>query len=261
MSRRLIDGQLPKPVPGSKSGKVGRPKKIDKNRNQKSNKYNSQKTPVVVIQSELDEDLVTKICSVVRIGVPLSTACAYLKIPYRTMRSWITKGYDEERSIYGALLQRILQAAAESEIKDAATLEAFASGRAAEYEREILTDENGNVVYDNNNQPVTKVALDGKGEPIIKKEEIKPNPSIALARLERRHHRNWGLKDPQPAEIDNMIREDRINQAKEGLHKLDATQLSDEALAELMKAKNQNRQVVTVKTVKADHGAEDNCSE
>lgn len=112
-------------------------------------------------------------------GNYIAVAARQFGVQPRTVQAWIAKGIEDEKSIYGVFSHQLDQALAEAEARDLASVDSHANGRAAVYER----DENG------------KVVLDKKGMPIVLQSEIKSDWKAALAKLERRNRKRWGVTD------------------------------------------------------------------
>ena len=185
MSRRLVDGKLPKPKKGSKAeAKMlqGRPAEI-----------------------ELTPKLADKICAVLRIGAHADIAGAINGVPPSTMRYWIIKGTEDPKSLYGAFLNRIHQTIAEFEGKSLLSLNNAAMGSPAEYLMEPVKDNKGNPVFLKDGKPLMQPVRDAEGNPIITKQEIKPDPKIIQWLLERRAAKRWGRKDHIMVDLDDIL--------------------------------------------------------
>lgn len=168
MSRKLLDGTLPTRKPGSNKGR----------------------TAIL----ELTPELIDQICAPLVIGTPIDTAAALRGISYDTLRSWVLKGNMDPDSVYGVLLKRIAQTIAEWEARDLSIIERHAQGAAAEYEREPVIDDKGKMVLGPDKQPLTKIARDPDGRPIVKRPAVKSDVRAAMWRLERRKPKYWERK-------------------------------------------------------------------
>lgn len=162
MSRRLVDGKLPiQPNP----------------------KLNGRK-------SLLTDELLDKITKPLLIGLPIETCAALQNVSYEAIRQWIVKGIEDPDSIYGAFIQRVEKGIAEWEARDLSVIEMHAQGRPAEYEMEVVRDKDGSVVF-KDGKPLTQVAKDSSGNPILKRAEIKSDWKAAMERLARRKPAYW----------------------------------------------------------------------
>jgi transposase len=157
MSRRLVDGKEPE------------------GRNQ------STGAPPIL---ELNPELAQNIVNAIRMGNYLSVACSMHGVTYRRLHEWIGKGKEKPESIYGAFAQSVMRAVSEAETRDLSTVDAFANGRAAQYERQPK-----------GHPKEGELILDPKGNPILIRAEIKPNWQAAAWKLERRAPNRWGRFD------------------------------------------------------------------
>lgn len=163
MSRSLVTGKHPKRPEGASKG--GRP-------------------------TLLTPELMDKICAPLRIGVRVPTAFALSDVGYDTLRDWVIKGHQAPESIYGELIKRVEKAIAEYELRDISVLETHAHGAPAEYEREVVRNPDGTVIMDGD-KPVTQIARDGEGNPIIKRKAIQSDWRAAAERLRSRLPMFW----------------------------------------------------------------------
>ncbi|CAB4149773.1 hypothetical protein UFOVP558_29 [uncultured Caudovirales phage] len=171
MSRRLVDGKMPKPRKGADPG--GR-----------------------VPQIELDPKLVENVLAAIRLGAPIMTAFALQGFSYSTVRAWVVKGHQEPDSIYGALLKKIEKSIAEWEIQDLAVIDAHAKGRPATYEQQVVRDKKGHPIIDKETgKPIMEIARDADGNPILKSHAIKSDWRAALERMSRRKPASWARRD------------------------------------------------------------------
>lgn len=182
MSRRLVDGKQPKPGPNANKG--GRRSEL-----------------------ELKPELVEKIEAAVRIGAPVLTAAALQGVSYEALRQWVIKGVKDPNSLYGAFIQTINRAAAQWEVGDLAVIHSHANGKPAEYEREVVRDEKGKIVYTTNEKgeqvPLMQIARDGEGNPIVRSPAIKSDWRAALERLSRRKPKHWARRDQLAVSVDH----------------------------------------------------------
>lgn len=164
---------------------------------------------------EQDPKLIEKICAALRIGSHIDTACAIHGVGYSTMREWVLKGKENPDSIYGEFTRAVEKAVSEAETRDLAVIEAFAVGRAAEYQMEpvmVPLEKDGVVMFhpgtvnpimvplmttdpQGNKVPVQQIARDADGNPILKRAEVKPQWQAAAWKLERRRPLKWGRFD------------------------------------------------------------------
>lgn len=174
MSRRLVDGKLPKPKKGSKAEKkmlTGRPTKM-----------------------EIDPELVKKLRNAILLGAPVLTAAALNDISYETMRSWVLKGKEQPDSEHGALLKVLSKAIAEWEIRDLSTWDAHISGRPAQYLMQPMLNQKGEPIFDREGKPMMEYVRDSEGNPILQASEIKSDWRAAMERMSRRKPRTWAQK-------------------------------------------------------------------
>lgn len=185
MSRRLVDGVLPKPKKGSKAEKKmlrGRPSEI-----------------------ELTPEIMDKICAVLRIGAHVDIAGAVNGVPMSTLRLWIIKGTEDADSLYGAFLNRIHQTLAEFESRSLISLNQAANGTPAEYLMQPVKNGNGDPVMLRANEPLMEPVRDNEGNPILKKSEVRGDPRINQWLLERRSSKRWGRKDHIRVDMDDIL--------------------------------------------------------
>lgn len=151
--------------------------------------------------SQIMEEKVRKeIINAVRMGIHPEVACTMAGVNLRTFQLWMLKGrreYNDPTSQHAALLQSIISAWAEAEGRAVSTLDSFASGRPAVYER----DKDGNIIMQ------TIVDKDGNkvGEaPIVLRSEVKPDWRAALEKLKATFPRRWSyihhVNQPDPYE-------------------------------------------------------------
>lgn len=174
MSRRLVDGVLPKPKKGSKAEKKmleGRPNKL-----------------------EIDADLIKRLRNAILMGAPVITAAALNDVSYETMRLWVVKGKEDPTSEYGALLRVISKAIAEWEIRDLSAWDQHIAGRPAQYLQQPMIDEKGKVVTGPDGKPLMEYVKDGEGRPILQSAEIKSDWRAAAERMSRRKPRSWAQR-------------------------------------------------------------------
>jgi hypothetical protein len=168
VSRRLVDGQLPK--------------------------RSLVKTKIGDI-TDLTPELIAKIIKPLQIGASVTTASAFNGVHYDTMRMWVLKGKEHPETIYGELIRAIEKAIAEWEVRDISVLEKHAMGAPAEYQMDVVFDEHGQLIRDASGNPVMQVARNKDGNPIVKRSEIKADWKAALERLSRRKPRYWASRD------------------------------------------------------------------
>lgn len=170
MSRRLVDGKKPsKPKPGSNPGGV----------------------PSLL---EINPDLAKKILNSIRMGNYIAVAARQYGINPISIQRWIAKGLENPSSLYGAFSQQLDQALAEAEARDLASIDSHANGRPAVYKEEPALDKKGQPILVEG-KPLMKLARDKDGKPILIQSEIKSDWKAALAKLERRNKKRWGLSD------------------------------------------------------------------
>jgi hypothetical protein len=197
MSRRLVDGVLPKPKKGSKAEKKmleGRPNGL-----------------------EIDLGLINRLRNAILMGAPVLTAAALNDITYDTMRAWVIKGKENPESEYGALLKVLVKAVAEWEIRDLSTWDAHIAGRPAQYLQQPMIDGKGKVITDPEGRPIMEYVKDADGRPILQQSEIKPDWRAAAERMARRKPRSWaprlGLDLDTILTFDNKDRETKPEEA------------------------------------------------
>lgn len=174
MSRRLVDGKLPKPKKGSKAEQkmlAGRPNKL-----------------------EIDPELVKKLRNAILLGAPVLTAAALNDISYDTMRAWVLKGKENPDSEYGALLKVLVKAVAEWELRDLSTWDAHIAGRPAQYLMQPILNKKGEPVLGPDGKVLMEYVRDAEGNPILQASEIKSDWRAAMERMARRKPRTWQSK-------------------------------------------------------------------
>ncbi len=169
MSRRLVDGKMPKPKPGADPG--GRPKKFD-----------------------IDPDLIKKLRNAILLGAPVITAAALNDISYDTMRAWVLKGKEDPSSEYGALLRVIVKAVAEWEIRDLSVWDSHITGRPAQYLMQPMVNKRGEPLFDKEGKPMMEYVRDKEGNPILQQSEIRSDWRAAMERMSRRKPRSWAAR-------------------------------------------------------------------
>ena len=127
-------------------------------------------------ESELTPDVINKICDAIKIGCFPQVAAMYANVLPSTFRYWIRRGIEEPDSRYGELLNAVRSCLGQAEMRDVAALQAFIQGRPAEF----MKDSNGNLV------------LDGNGNAIKIRDEVRPNITATMFKMERRWAANWG---------------------------------------------------------------------
>lgn len=161
-------------------------------------------------QLEADPKLIERISNMIRIGSYIEVAAAVNGIGYSTLREWVTKGKEHPESLYGEFARALQKALSDAEIRDLASVDVHATGREAVYEREPIMEvvlENGIPLHDDDGRPLMRVAKDAagnvltavvrdsKGDPVLKRAEIKPTWQAAAWKLERRNPNKWGRFD------------------------------------------------------------------
>lgn len=169
MSRRLVDGQMPKPKEGSNPG--GRPTRF-----------------------EIDQKLMTNLRNAILIGAPVLTAAAFNDVSYETMRSWVIKGKENPDSEYGELLRMISKAIAEWEIRDLSAWDAHIRGRPAQYLMQPMVNNQGEPVFDKEGKPMMEYVKDGNGNLILQSAEVKSDWRAAMERMSRRKPKMWAQR-------------------------------------------------------------------
>ena len=111
-----------------------------------------------------------------------------------TIQRWIAKGIEDQKSIYGGFSQQLDQALAEAEARDLASVDTHANGRPAVYKEEPVLDKKGQPVMVDG-KPLMKLARDKDGKLVLLQTEIKSDWKAAMAKLERRNKRRWGMND------------------------------------------------------------------
>lgn len=196
MSRRLVDGKMPKPRPSAKKG--GRP---------------LLKNTIL----DIDPDLINRISNAVKMGSYIEAAAAINGIGYSTLRSWVLKGKEHPDTLYGAFNRAMEKALSEADLRDLAMIDQNATGRPTEYEYVAIRDNDGKVLFDKDGKPLMEIARDGDGRPIVKRSEIKADWRAAAWKLERRNPNRWGRweRQEQASILDAHKEQDRLNQPKD----------------------------------------------
>lgn len=164
MSRRLVDGKMPVKSKGTNKG--GRP-------------------------TDLSRELIDKIVSPLRIGVRIPTAAALNDVSIECLRNWVLKGHEDPKSIYGELITEVMRAIAQWETGDVSILHKHAMGAPTEFEKEVVRDKDGSIVYEQPGKPLMQLVRDGEGNPIVRRAEIRSDWRAAAHRLERRLPKYW----------------------------------------------------------------------
>lgn len=128
---------------------------------------------------KINPKIMEKILNAIRAGNYMETAAAYAGIDKVTLYSWMKKGNQQPRSVYGQFLNALSEAQAQSQIRDVMNIDLAAMGRKNVYER----DANGKLVFD------------GNGDPIVIEYGFKPNWQASAWRLERKYPKLWGKQD------------------------------------------------------------------
>lgn len=160
---------------------------------------------------ELNPELITKISDICKMGSYIEVAAAMNGIGYSTLRMWVTKARENPDSLYGEFARAMEKAVSSAEIRDLATIDQHAHGRDAIYEMEPvfeyilgpdklpIPDPSGGflkqIAKDHNGKVIQKLARDSKGDPILKRAEVKAQWTAAAWKMERRNPARWGRKD------------------------------------------------------------------
>lgn len=143
---------------------------------------------------DLDPNKRKELLNAIRMGASPQVAASMAGINLRTFQLWMEKGrreYSESDSLYGALLREIMTSWSEGEVRAIATVDAFASGRPATYER----DKDGKLVLQPARDKDGAILRDSKGDPILEpiklRDEIKPNWKAAMEKLRAAYPRRW----------------------------------------------------------------------
>lgn len=115
-----------------------------------------------------------------RLGMQDSAVANFLNINPLLLREWLIKGAAFNHGLHGELFRRCAKAVAVCEIELMSELRKHAFGAPAEYEYNIKPD------------GTKEVALDGDGLPIVKRAEIKGNPTWITWLMERRFNKSFG---------------------------------------------------------------------
>ena len=128
---------------------------------------------------KLTEEIIEKLCDLIRKGAYIETAVAYCGICKDTFYRWLKEGArTKEDNLFKKLTDALWVAQAESEMRDLYIID-----KAAQGSPDILArDEHGNLLLDSN------------GYPMIQEYGMPPNWKAAAWRLERRHPNHWGRK-------------------------------------------------------------------
>lgn len=124
---------------------------------------------------KLNDELIEKICNTLRLGTYIETAVVLAGVQKVIFYEWIKLAHKNPGSIHAKLLNAVEKAQEESVVRDLLNIDKCAMGQDWEYER----DPQGNLV------------LNGKGNPIPKKQGIPPDWHASAWRLERRHPKQW----------------------------------------------------------------------
>lgn len=151
--------------------------------------------------SKLNDELIKQICNAIMLGAYPSVAAAFCRISPSTLSNWVRAGQKDPNSKCGELLAAMQHSLAIAQIRDQQALEHFVSGRPAEYAK----DSSG------------KIQLDGAGNPIKIREEIKPDKSAIMFKLDRRWAKTWGSVLRVDA-ISDAIEETDLNIAGENVN-------------------------------------------
>jgi hypothetical protein len=129
---------------------------------------------------ELNEEVIEKIANNLRLGHYIETAVVMAGVKKPTFYVWINKAHEHnaknKTSIYTQLLDSVERAQGEAETRDLLVIDKCANGRKPEF----LKDENGNLVTNEN------------GNPIFVERGLDPDWSDSAWRLERRFPKKWG---------------------------------------------------------------------
>ncbi len=124
---------------------------------------------------KLNDELIEKICNVLRIGAYVETAVVVNGVSKQLFYTWCKLAHKKPGSIYKRFLDAVEKAMEESTIRDLLVIDAAAQGEPGEF----LRDDDGKIVYT------------ARGNPIMKKQSIARDWSAAAWRLERRRSKEW----------------------------------------------------------------------
>lgn len=128
---------------------------------------------------KLSPQLIEEIALFLRRGAYIESAVAACGISKDTFYRWLKKGKEDEiQSLEKKLSDAVMIALAEAEMRDLEVIDKAAQGSPDK----LLTDENGNLV------------LNEDGKPVIIEHGLRPNWKASAWRLERKFPERWGNK-------------------------------------------------------------------
>lgn len=154
--------------------------------------------------SKLTPETVSAIENALMMGSYVEVAYLFAGIKPRTAEYWMQLGRTNPGGKYGDFLERIKVALAKSEFRDLAVIDMFAQGRAAVYQMVPMVDGQGMVIRDEQGKMMMKPFVDGNGNPVLLKSEVRASWQAAAWKLERRAPKRWGRTDR--ILIDDMTR-------------------------------------------------------
>jgi hypothetical protein len=140
---------------------------------------------------ERDPSLIKKIADGIRLGLYIAESMQIHGVNYDTGRGWFIRGLEYSDTVFGEFSREIQRAISQSEMADLSRIEVHARGMPAEYEMRPSRDANGMFLTGPDGKPVMEPALDGHGNPIVKRSEIKSSWQAAAWKLERRRPQRW----------------------------------------------------------------------
>lgn len=138
---------------------------------------------------KLSEEMCELIIKYYRLGLKDSTIANLVGVSPLTIKDWIIRGaYEgEAEDLHRKLSKGARQAVGQLEVEFAAEIRKAALGSPAEFACDEIIYPDGRIEK--------KIKLDGEGNPIVLKEERKPNVQWSAWFLERRFRDTWGQKE------------------------------------------------------------------